>query len=88
MKRLMIVLALLLAASALMFAGGKKEATGQRHVVVATDSTWPPMEFVNEQKEIVGKYSVNPCMGERGWCSAEGFSEVRAKWVDEDALDR
>jgi polar amino acid transport system substrate-binding protein len=23
-------------------------------IVVATDATWPPMEFVNEQKEIVG----------------------------------
>jgi polar amino acid transport system substrate-binding protein len=24
------------------------------HLVIATDATWPPMEFVNEQKEIVG----------------------------------
>jgi polar amino acid transport system substrate-binding protein len=38
-----------------MFAGGKKEAAAaKRHVVVATDSTFPPMEFVDEQKQIVG----------------------------------
>ena len=54
MKRVVIVLALLLAACAVMFAGGKKEASSTRHVVVATDSTWPPMEYVDEQKNIVG----------------------------------
>jgi len=56
MKRVIIVLALLLAASAAVFAGAKKEAaSGVRHVVVATDSTFPPMEFVDEKtKEVDG----------------------------------
>lgn len=53
MKKLIIVLALL-ATGALLFAGGKKEATGTKHLVVATDSTFPPMEFVDENKQVVG----------------------------------
>lgn len=54
MKRLLIALALLAAAAA-VFGGAKKEAmAGPRHVVVATDSTFPPMEFVDESKQIVG----------------------------------
>lgn len=28
--------------------------TWARNLVVATDATWPPMEFVNEKKEIIG----------------------------------
>lgn len=33
------------------FAEGQQE---DNKIVVATDATWPPMEFVNEDKEIVG----------------------------------
>ena len=55
MKRVLTILALLVVAGAVVFAGGKKEATAaKKTIVVATDSTWPPMEFVNEQKQIVG----------------------------------
>jgi polar amino acid transport system substrate-binding protein len=55
MKRALIVLAALLAAGAAAFAGAKAESpTAKKTIVVATDSTWPPMEFVNEQKQIVG----------------------------------
>jgi polar amino acid transport system substrate-binding protein len=55
MKRVLTILALLVVAGAVAFAGGKKEATAaKKTIVVATDSTWPPMEFVNEQKQIVG----------------------------------
>ncbi len=55
MKRVLTILALLVMAGAMVFAGGKKEATAaKKALVVATDSTWPPMEFVNEQKQIVG----------------------------------
>jgi len=54
MKRIVIALALL-ATAALVFAGGKKEpAAGVRHVVVASDTTFPPMEFVDENQQIVG----------------------------------
>ena len=46
-----LIFALLLAA--ILSAGCSKKE--QRLLVkVATDATWPPMEFVNEQKEIVG----------------------------------
>lgn len=31
-----------------------KSDDGKNHLVVATDATWPPMEMVNENKEIVG----------------------------------
>ncbi|MEW5814090.1 MAG: basic amino acid ABC transporter substrate-binding protein [Spirochaetota bacterium] len=40
-----------------VFGGGKTEAAARQAVtkiIVATDATWPPMEFVNEKKEIVG----------------------------------
>jgi len=46
---LMLVMVCLLATSA--FAGG-------REIVFATDATWPPMEFVDANKEIVG-YSID-----------------------------
>jgi polar amino acid transport system substrate-binding protein len=54
-KMLLILLSLFLLAGAL-FARGKGEAAAGEalHIVIATDATWPPMEFVNEQKEIVG----------------------------------
>jgi polar amino acid transport system substrate-binding protein len=56
MKRAMIVL-LSLVVVAGVFAAGAGEAesdSGMRKFVVATDATWPPMEFLNEDKEIVG----------------------------------
>ncbi|TCW61961.1 basic amino acid ABC transporter substrate-binding protein [Treponema sp. J25] len=33
---------------------GEKGATGRVKIVVASDATWPPMEFVDENKNIVG----------------------------------
>jgi len=39
------------------WAGGSKDATTtakKTKLVIAADATWPPMEFVNENKEIVG----------------------------------
>jgi polar amino acid transport system substrate-binding protein len=39
----------------LLFATG---AWGQQTIVFAVDATWPPMEFVNQDKEIVG-YSID-----------------------------
>ena len=52
---LAVLVAVLVAGSA--FAGGQKESAGTggvKKIVVATDATWPPMEYVNENKEIVG----------------------------------
>jgi polar amino acid transport system substrate-binding protein len=36
----------------LVFSGGSGEDS--QTIVIATDATWPPMEYVNEEKEIVG----------------------------------
>jgi polar amino acid transport system substrate-binding protein len=50
----------MLAASGLAFGGGNQESssgsamTAKPKIVFATDATWPPMEFVNENKQIVG----------------------------------
>lgn len=53
-KRITLVLLVLLAVAALAIAGGKKETAGKNHIVIATDATWPPMEMVDENKQIVG----------------------------------
>lgn len=50
-KTLIIVMTLILAASFSVAAGGQQESDV---VVIASDATWPPMEFVNTDKEIVG----------------------------------
>ncbi len=57
-RGIFVILAVLLMVS-VAFAGGtkesSKEAEGTLHIVVATDATWPPMEYVDENtKEIVG----------------------------------
>lgn len=52
MKRKIVVLLVLIAAVAgTAFAGGQQES---EKIVIATDATWPPMEFINADKEIVG----------------------------------
>ncbi len=54
MKRVLLVLLVLATASGLAFAKGGSEAGGKPKIVIATDATWPPMEMVNESKQIVG----------------------------------
>ena len=44
-------MALLVAVSFASFAGGQQESG---KLIIASDATWPPMEFVNADKEIVG----------------------------------
>jgi polar amino acid transport system substrate-binding protein len=49
---------LLVLSAAVVFSGilascSKDQATG-RKIVIATDATWAPMEFINEEKKIVG----------------------------------
>lgn len=51
MKYVAIIISMLLL-PATIFAGAKQEDPD--HIVIATDATWPPMEYVNEEKEIVG----------------------------------
>jgi polar amino acid transport system substrate-binding protein len=59
MRRFFIVALTVLAATALLVTGCKKKeapaaAAQPPHIVIATDATWPPMEYVNESKQIVG----------------------------------
>jgi polar amino acid transport system substrate-binding protein len=56
-KILVISIILCMAVSGLAFARGKrvKKEEGGLHLVIATDATWPPMEYVDESsKQIVG----------------------------------
>ncbi len=58
LKRSPVVLVALLVAAAVVVVGCKKKETAAAEekpvIVIATDATWPPMEMVNENKEIVG----------------------------------
>lgn len=54
MNRLTTGLIMLVMVAGLLFAGGGAEEEGPMVVTVATDATWPPMEFINEDREIVG----------------------------------
>jgi len=56
LKKILLGSLILLAASSLLLVGCKKkeEAAEEMHIVIATDATWPPMEMVDENKEIVG----------------------------------
>jgi polar amino acid transport system substrate-binding protein len=50
-------LALAMVVSGTLFAAPKADtagASGKTKLVIAADATWPPMEFVNDSKEIVG----------------------------------
>jgi polar amino acid transport system substrate-binding protein len=54
-KKILLVLVVFTLVSGLVFAGGEKETVGVVKLVIATDATWPPMEFVDETtKEIKG----------------------------------
>jgi len=55
-RKSLLIIVVLMAVAGLVFAGGTREkAGGPLHIVVATDATWPPMEYVDENtKEIVG----------------------------------
>jgi polar amino acid transport system substrate-binding protein len=56
LKKVLLVALFGLLAAGLVMAGGKGEsaAGGMTKIVIATDATWPPMEMVDENKEIVG----------------------------------
>ncbi len=57
-KKVLVLLTVFLLIGGMLFAEGSKEKAATQsqplHIVVATDATWPPMEMVNEKKEIVG----------------------------------
>lgn len=52
MKKTFFLVMVLFLAILPLFAGGQKESSNT--IVIATDATWPPMEFVNTDKNIVG----------------------------------
>jgi polar amino acid transport system substrate-binding protein len=54
MKRRMILVLAMMFVVGFVFAGGGSEDSGVTKITVGTDATWPPMEFVNQDKEIVG----------------------------------
>jgi polar amino acid transport system substrate-binding protein len=55
LKKILLTLVVLTVVAGFAFAGGGKEPTGGKlNIVIATDATWPPMEMVDENKEIVG----------------------------------
>lgn len=54
MKKGIILLLMISIASFCVFSGCSKEQAGGKKIVVATDATWPPMEYVDENKNIVG----------------------------------
>jgi polar amino acid transport system substrate-binding protein len=55
LKKILFIMFALAVFAGFAFAGGAGETKGgKNHIVIATDATWPPMEMVDENKEIVG----------------------------------
>lgn len=55
MKNRVLVFLLILVTATVAFAGGSKETDdGVTRISIASDATWPPMEFVDESGKIVG----------------------------------
>jgi polar amino acid transport system substrate-binding protein len=55
MKKILLLALCLFVGAGLAFGAGKGVTKGEMHFVVATDATWPPMEYVDEStKEIIG----------------------------------
>jgi len=50
-KRGLLLFVLVMIVAGFAFAGGEQESG---KIVIATDATWPPMEFLNADKEIIG----------------------------------
>ncbi len=53
MKKIIIIM-FVCCITTMVFATGTSEPADATSIVVASDATWPPMEFLNDQKEIVG----------------------------------
>lgn len=55
MKKTLIALTLMISMTGLLMAGGvQEEKEGPLHIIIATDATWPAMEMVDENRQIVG----------------------------------
>ena len=55
-KKILFMVLLTLLTATLALAGGEEEHlySGTMHLVIATDATFPPMEFVNDRNELIG----------------------------------
>ncbi|MCK9547230.1 MAG: basic amino acid ABC transporter substrate-binding protein [Sphaerochaeta sp.] len=63
-KHISLILVVLLIASLSLFAGGKKES--KDGYVFASDATWPPLEFVDENGNLAGfEVELIPLIGEK-----------------------
>ncbi len=55
MRSKLLSVLLIVSAIGMVYAGGSsEEADGPMTITVASDATWPPMEFINTDQEIVG----------------------------------
>lgn len=56
MRKIVLTALMVLVIASLVFAGGRQEqpAGGPRVINVATDATWPPMQYVDRNQDIVG----------------------------------
>jgi len=54
MKRIAIAFLIVLAVFSVVFTGCSKKEAETKVVTIASDCTWPPMEFINDKKEIIG----------------------------------
>jgi polar amino acid transport system substrate-binding protein len=54
--KMVVAISLILISTAGLYAAGAPETNenGVRTITIASDATWPPMEFINENKELVG----------------------------------
>lgn len=52
MKKILFLSLILIMSASVLFAGGQQEDSNV--ITIASDATWPPMEFLNENKEIIG----------------------------------
>ncbi len=58
MLKKLVLIALAISIAMVVFGCGKEEKKAEKKVVIAHDATWPPMEFLDKDKKIVG-YSVD-----------------------------
>ena len=54
MKRILLLVLSLCLVAGMVFGGGQRQADTTDTIVVATDATWPPMEYIDENRELVG----------------------------------
>jgi len=53
-KKVLFCFIVLFAVWGIVYASSPDKGDGGLHIVVATDATWPPMEYIDESKDIIG----------------------------------